>query len=185
MPDRKKDRYLSDDGSIISSSYSDPLGNLVGPLPSSTSDITPVRSRGRGAYKATASNIDTHFASEYDPALDVDLGDDGDMDPTTIRNNRRPVAGLATDEDDWDMALEALRDRALWRRKGADRLREAGFDENVVDRWVNNRAFAGLDSGAKERDVQDVKWGKRGEGREWDRGKVMDEDGDVDVKASW
>jgi len=182
---KNNDRNLPDDDSVISSPYSDPLSNLVGPLPPSTSDTPPIRSRGRGAYKPTASNIDTHFMSEYDPTLDADLGDNDDTGPTTSKSTRRPVPGLATDEDDWDMALEALRDRAIWRRKGAERLREAGFGENVVDRWVNNGAFAGLDSGGKERDVQDVKWAKKGEGREWDRGKVMDEDGHVDVKASW
>lgn len=185
MTPMNNDRDLPDDASVISSSYSDPLSNLVGPLPPSASDIPPIRSRGRGANKQTTSNIDTHFTSGYDPALDVDVSGDDDADLATSKNTRRPLLGLATDGDDWDMALEALRDRALWRRKGAERLREAGFGENVVERWVNNGALAGLDSGGKGRDVQEVKWVKQGEGREWDRGKVMDKDGHVDIKASW
>ena len=90
-------------------------------------------------------------------------------------------------DNDWDMALEALRDRARWRQQGADRLREVGFEESVVSRFVNNRAFGGLnDTGAREgRDIADVRWAKKGEGREWDRGKVLDDEGHVDLKAPW
>ena len=36
-----------------------------------------------------------------------------------------------------------------------------------------------------ERDEEDVRWAKKGEGREWDRGKVVDEDGNVAVRAEW
>jgi len=86
-----------------------------------------------------------------------------------------------TEDDDWDMALEALRDRAVWKQKGADRLRQAGFGESVVERWSSNLAS----SGEKERSIDDVKWAKQGEGREWDRGKVVLEDGRIDVKAPW
>ncbi|PGH26643.1 hypothetical protein AJ80_01588 [Polytolypa hystricis UAMH7299] len=173
-----------------SSSDSDPLSNLVGPPLPSTSDMlsSTVRMRGRGAHKAPNSTIDQHFASSYNPALDVHLDNDDDEQAPTKRS-RRPVPGLATeDDDDWDMALEALRDRTLWRRQGADRLRAAGFDDKVVDRWVNNAAFRGMDKGggaAVEKDVQDVKWAKKGEGREWDRGKVVDDHGHISLRAEW
>ncbi|PGH12140.1 hypothetical protein AJ79_04434 [Helicocarpus griseus UAMH5409] len=175
-----------------SDSDSDPLESLIGPLPPSADDTPPLRTRGRGAYNINKSNIDAHFASGYDPALDVHPDDD--YRPSANKPTRRPVAGLATEDDDWDMALEALRDRALWRRKGADRLREAGFDEGVVEKWAGNGAFAGLDRGglsASHRDgeggmdVEDVKWAKKGEKREWDRGKVLTDDGHVDVRAEW
>lgn len=170
---------------IPSSPDSDPLSNLVGPLPPPTSngDAPPVRSRGRGAYKPSA--MDSHFADNYDPALDVRPDEDeNDTGPST-KHTRRPVPGLATEDDEWDMALEALRDRALWKRNGADRLREAGFGDDVVDKWTSNGAFAGLSGGDKEKGVDDVRWTKKGEGREWDRGKVVDEDGHIDVKAAW
>ncbi|KAL2009049.1 hypothetical protein VTN00DRAFT_7243 [Thermoascus crustaceus] len=162
---------------------SDPLEDLVGPLPPSANggNGAPVRPRGRGAYKTNTSNIDAHFAPGYDPTLDVHLDDDDDQG-TTTKPTRRPVAGLMTEDDDWDMALEALRDRALWKQKGADRLREAGFGESVVERWSSSN-FAS--AGEKERSIEDVKWVKKGEGREWDRGKVVGEDGHVDVKAPW
>ncbi|OJD23509.1 hypothetical protein ACJ73_05132 [Blastomyces percursus] len=189
-----------------SDSDSDPLESLIGPLPPSaeTDNAHPLRSRGRGTYKKNKSNnIDAHFASGYDPALDVhpDDEDGGECDTanSSKRRRRRPVAGLATaGDDDWDMALEALRDRALWRRKGADRLRAAGFDEGVIEKWARNGAFAGLDGRAggaggrghkdivgRDRDVEDVKWVKRGEKREWDRGKVLTDDGHVDVRPEW
>ncbi|EEQ91114.1 uncharacterized protein BDCG_06234 [Blastomyces dermatitidis ER-3] len=189
-----------------SDSDSDPLESLIGPLPPSAEndDTPPLRSRGRGAYKKNKSNnIDAHFASGYDPALDVRPDDEDEGEGNTAntskspsRPRRRPVAGLATaEDDDWDMALEALRDRALWRRKGADRLRAAGFDEGVIEKWAGNGAFAGLDGGAgggghrdmggRDRDVEDVKWVKRGEKREWDRGKVLTDDGHVDVRPEW
>lgn len=138
-----------------------------------------VPSRGRGAYRS--SNIDAHFSQDYDPTLDVHLDDDEDNRSGSVPS-RRPVAGLMTAEDDWDMALEALRDRARWRQKGAERLRAAGFDDQVIEQWKKNPAF----SGSNEQDrVEEVRWAKKGEGREWDRGKVLNEDGTYDVKAPW
>lgn len=78
-------------------------------------------------------------------------------------------------EDDWDQALEALRDRQRWKQQGAERLRSAGFTPEEVDKWARG--------GEKKED--DVRWAKRGEGREWDRGKVVDDEGDVDLRPEW
>lgn len=154
---------------------SDPLEDIVGPLPAK--EEKTIRSRGRGAYKPNSSNIDAHFAPDYDPTLDVHLEDE-DAAP---KPTRRPVAGLMTGDDDWELALEALRDRANWRQKGEERLREAGFNDSVVERWKNNAAPGGDDEGR----LEDVKWSKKGEGREWDRGKFINDEGSIDVKASW
>jgi hypothetical protein len=88
-----------------------------------------------------------------------------------------------TADDDWDMALEALRDRQRWKAKGEERLRAAGMNEETIDRWKHNAAFTGADS--TEGNPENVRWAKKGEGREWDRGKVIDEDGHVDVRAAW
>ena len=63
--------------------------------------------------------------------------------------------------DDWEEAVEVFRDRQRWKQQGADRLRAAGFTDDEVKKW---------ERGA-ERDIDDVKWTKAGEGREWDRGK--------------
>ncbi|KMU84420.1 hypothetical protein CIHG_02205 [Coccidioides immitis H538.4] len=170
-----------DDTRSAQSTDSDPLSNLIGPLPPSETDAPtpPVLPRGRGAYRVNSSTIDSHFNEGYDPALDVHLDDDDES--TTKKSTRRPVSGMATEDDDWDMALEALRDRTAWKRNGAKRLREAGFENAIVEKWENNTAFAGLDDGS----VLDVKWAKKGESREWDRGKVVDESGHVHVKPVW
>lgn len=161
---------------------SDPLEDLVGPLPprAHNENEPPLRSRGRGAYKPNSSTIDAHFAPDYDPTLDVHR--DIDDQPAGTKPSRRPVTGLMTEEDDWDMALEALRDRAIWKQKGEDRLRAAGMDDETIDRWKSNAAFAGMDGEGK---AEDVRWSKKGEGREWDRGKVMDDEGHIDVQAAW
>jgi hypothetical protein len=94
---------------------------------------------------------------------------------------------MTQDEDeDWNMALEALRDRANWRQKGEERLRAAGFDESTVQRWKEDPAFAnGSSNNDTEGRIEDVKWAKKGEGREWDRGKVLNEHGHYDVKGQW
>lgn len=99
--------------------------------------------------------MDAHFSASYDPNNDV-----------------QPHSDL---EDDWDQALEALRDRQRWKQQGADRLRAAGFTDEEVRKWEKGG----------EKTEEDVRWAKKGEGREWDRGKVVDEDGQVDVKAEW
>ncbi|WEW57479.1 hypothetical protein PRK78_002946 [Emydomyces testavorans] len=182
LPSHESDHI---DAESIQSSDSDPLSNLIGPLPPTKTELRtpPILPRGRGAHKVKSSTIDSHFTQEYDPALDVHL-DDEDA-PTLKASSRRPVSGMATQDDDWDMALEALRDRAAWKRRGAERLREAGFEDSMVERWENNKAFTGLDDGRMDGDVADVKWAKRGESREWDRGKVVDENGHVDIKPAW
>lgn len=96
----------------------------------------------------------------YNPRADVDLSDSGDEGG----------------KDDWPNSLEALRDRAAWREKGAQRLREAGFKEQDVVKW---------ESGGRDKDERDLKWKGKGEGREWDAGKVAGDEGEVRVKAAW
>ncbi|KAB8236891.1 uncharacterized protein BDW43DRAFT_266405 [Aspergillus alliaceus] len=162
---------------------SDPLEDIVGPLPpqvGGANSAAPVRSRGRGAYKPNMSNIDAHFAADYDPSLDVQPEED-DVDAGS-KPSRRPVAGLMTGDDDWELALEAVRDRARWKQRGEDRLREAGFDDAFVKQWKSNTTTTAGDS---EGLAEEVKWSKEGEGREWDRGKYINEEGHIDVKASW
>lgn len=168
---------------------SDPLEELIGPLPKNGklgSPVSVIQFKGRGAYRSGGHHdIDSHFAADYDPTIDVHLDEDADAG-TGKGSSRRPVAGLMTEEDDWDMALEALRDRASWRQRGADRLRAAGFEDHVVEKWNQNPAFPGRTTVDRDDgNIDEVKWTKKGESREWDRGKVMDKDGHYDVKASW
>lgn len=131
----------------------DDLDDFLGPLPAGSQTLP----RGRGAFKP--SGMDDRFSKDYNPSTDVALDHE--------------------EEDDWDMALEALKARTKWRAQGAERLRAAGFTEEEIERWEKGKE-------GKEKDVEDVKWRKRGEGREWDRGKVLTEDGEgVDLKAEW
>jgi hypothetical protein len=130
---------------------SDPLDDIIGPRPP---PVHEVRSRGRGTT-SHASGIDSRFSATYDPTADVQLDPD--------------------EENDWDQALEALRDRQKWKQSGADRLRAAGFTEKEITKW---------EKGGEKRE-EDVRWAKQGEGREWDRGKVMGLDGVVTPKANW
>lgn len=137
----------------LEASDSDPLEELLGPAP--PPKLPEVRVRGRGAAVSSISAMDTRFKSSYDPTTDVQ------PDPDT--------------EDDWEMALEAMRDRQKWKQQGADRLRAAGFSDAEVKKWEKG--------GTK--DESDVRWAKHGEGREWDRGKVVDDEGTVDLKPEW
>ncbi|KAI6896331.1 hypothetical protein KC318_g1946 [Hortaea werneckii] len=137
-------------------SDSDSLDEVIGPEPPST--VIP---RGRGAT-AGSSAIDQRFRPDYDPRAD-------------IQNSPSPERGPEGLRDDWDLALEALRDRAKWKAQGGDRLKAAGFTDEEVDRWKD---------GGREKDERDVRWRKRGEGREWDRGKTIEGE-HVEVKASW
>ncbi|KAJ8118000.1 hypothetical protein OPT61_g933 [Boeremia exigua] len=139
--------------SATSASDSDPLEAIVGPLPAPSEPA--IRSRGRGAMKANSLDIESRFSVNYDPSMDV-----------------RPSSDA---EDDWDEALEAMRDRERWKQQGADRLRAAGFKDEQVKKW---------EKGGDPME-EDVVWAKKGQDREWDRGKVVDEDGDVDLKADW
>jgi hypothetical protein len=130
---------------------SDPLDDIIGPRPP---PVPEVRSRGRGMMSG-ASGMDSRFSANYDPTADVQP----DVD----------------EENDWDQALEALRDRQKWKQQGADRLRAAGFTEDEVKKWEN---------GGEKRE-EDVKWSKKGEGREWDRGKILDDEGIVTFEPSF
>jgi hypothetical protein len=109
----------------------------------------------RGRGARKSSAIDRIFRSDYDPASDVQL----DLE----------------EEDEWSMAVETFRDRLKWMKNGANRLRAAGFTEAEVKKWETG----------KERTEEDVRWGRKGEKREWDRGKVIDTEGDVQHQAEW
>ncbi|KAK5950477.1 hypothetical protein OHC33_008420 [Knufia fluminis] len=109
------------------------------------------KKRGRGAHRARPG-IDEHFARSYDPSQDVSLDSDHD-----------------SDAEDWDLALEAMRDRAKWKRNQASRMREAGFDENQISKMENSFLVDDSHDGNRS----SVKWSSKGEVREWDAGKVQ------------
>lgn len=114
-----------------------------------------VRSRGRGAHKANSMGIESRFSSTYDPSTDIGA-----------------ASGV---EDDWGDAVEAFRDHQRWKQQGADRLKAAGFTDEQVKKWEKG----------DEPNEDDVVWTRRGQKREWDLGKVVDEQGDVNVKVDF
>jgi hypothetical protein len=103
------------------------------------------------------SGIDSRFAADYDPTIDVT------PDPDEAGG------------DDWDNAVEAFRDRQKWKKQGAERLRSAGFTEEQIRKWEKG----------DEKDESDVQWNKAGGVREWDRGKVLDPEGSVSPVAEF
>lgn len=160
FPARRKKGPDSGAGSQRQSPDSDPLEAMIGPPPPPRQ--AKIQSRGRGALNGiSASAIDDHFSSTYDPS-----------------NDAQPDPDLEI--DDWDQALEALRDRQKWQKQGAERLRAAGFTEEEVSKWAKGKA----PKEAAEKGEQDVRWRGRGEGREWDRGKMMTDNG-IETGAEW
>ncbi|RPB01461.1 hypothetical protein L873DRAFT_1803676 [Choiromyces venosus 120613-1] len=125
----------------------------IGPPP-------PPRPRGRGATTSTNRNpMDAHFSPTYHPSLP----------PPPSPSSTSPTA---SGSGNWDSALEAYRDRQKWKTIGAQRLRDAGFREEEIRGWENGGA-------EKEGDVEGIRWAVKGGVREWDRGKVLDRDGEV------
>lgn len=143
------DRSDDDDGEVVDKLTS---GSFDGASEQQNIDLEePVRIRGRGAHKRS-SGIDDRFEKGYDPSQDITPDSEGN-----------------DDANDWDMALEAMRDRAKWKRNQAARMREAGFEEKEITKWEQS-AFEQADC---EPDHKDVKWSRKGEVREWDAGKVQ------------
>ncbi|KAK6521051.1 hypothetical protein TWF506_001284 [Arthrobotrys conoides] len=113
------------------------------------------RPRGRGLPGSSA--MDARFDPSYDPTMDVT--------PTNPE-----------DVDDWEAAIEALRDRQKWKQQGKERLKAAGFDNDFIEAWETNTT----------KDESRIKWSKDKGGRDWDRGKVIDDEtGEIKLKASW
>jgi len=149
---RDREKYVKEIKADPKPDYdSDPLDDIIGPRPP---PVPQVRTKGRGTI-SQASGIDARFSANYDPTADVQL----DFD----------------EENDWEEALEALRDRQKYRQQGADRLRAAGFTEDEIKKWEKGG----------EKQEEDVRWAKKGEGREWDRGKVLDDDGVVSIEPQF
>ncbi|EXA40572.1 hypothetical protein FOVG_09359 [Fusarium oxysporum f. sp. pisi HDV247] len=119
---------------------SDAMEDLMGPAP-------PPKYRGRGTVGGS-SGIDRRFSDTYDPKTDIQ------MDEDEVGN-------------DWDDAVEAFRDRQKLRQNQEQRLKDAGFADEQIQRA----------SGADEKSAESVQWSKAGEKRAWDVGKVIRSDG--------
>ncbi|KAF5638708.1 pre-mrna-splicing factor 38b [Fusarium sp. NRRL 52700] len=121
---------------------SDAMEDLIGPAP-------PPKYRGRGTVGGS-SGIDRRFSETYDPKTDIQ------MDENEVGN-------------DWDDAVEAFRDRQKLRLNQEQRLKDAGFADEQIQRA----------SSADENSAGNMQWSKAGEKRAWDVGKVIGSDGVV------
>ena len=70
-------------------------------------------------------------------------------------------------EDTWDDAVESFRDRQKLRLIQDQRMKDAGFTEEQIQRA----------KGTSEKAEEHVVWSKSGEKREWDKGKGSGLDG--------
>ncbi|KAG6009884.1 hypothetical protein E4U21_000986 [Claviceps maximensis] len=143
--DRSQTRRLSQkrDPKPTTSRYeenSDPLEDFIGPAP-------PPNHRGRGTIGGAAA-LDRRFSESYDPQLDVRMEDD---------------------DDPWDDAVESYRDRQKMRLNQDQRMKDAGFTDEQIQRAKGSEKKAELN----------VVWSKAGEKREWDKGKSLDLHSDV------
>lgn len=104
--------------------------------------------------------MDSRFHADYDPAMDAELDYGGEG-------------------GDFEDAVEAYRDRQRWNQQGAERLRSAGLGEDFIKAWESKDT----------KNEANLKWAKKGSLREWDRGKVLEDDdsggGGIDLRADW
>ena len=117
---------------------------------------TEAEPRTRGRGTTGKAAMDSRFLDDYDPALD----------------GQTPID---EDRDDFEDALEAYRDRQKWKQQGAQRLRNAGLSEDFIKAWEDNDT----------QNPNNIRWTKKGGTREWDRGKVAEDDSSVDLRADW
>jgi hypothetical protein len=131
---------------------------LSDPLEELIGPAPPPRARGRAL--GSSSNFDRVFDPAYDPKSDVHI-DCEDM------------------SQDWDEAVDAFRDQQAMKMKQRERLLQAGFTEDELN--LSNKAGPDID---KERDIDSFKWAKKGESREWDKGKTIEQDDGTESSAS-
>ncbi|CAK7263610.1 hypothetical protein SEPCBS57363_000652 [Sporothrix epigloea] len=161
-----------------SSSSSDPLDEFVGPRlapdlhAENSNEGTGIRMRGRGVHSAITSgfsnSMDRHFAAGYDPTNDMEHPLPAPR-PQVIPRFAAPGLDTAGRED-----IDMHEDRKkLLQYNNTKRLREAGFTDKEISI---------LECGGRRRLVQTL-WAKKGEARDWDRGKVEGVDGPA--KPDW
>lgn len=146
-PPPQRRQNVSGDTESSNGTSDDEIGPMPAPKP-----------RGRGAL-AGSSGINRRFSESYDPRADVQMDDEDD-------NSATPANASA---EQWDDAVEAYRDQQKLKQNQEARLRSAGFAESHIQKM---QAAARGD----EKTEADVQWAKAGERREWDRGKVSEDE---------
>ncbi|KAG4305028.1 hypothetical protein PORY_001703 [Pneumocystis oryctolagi] len=117
-----------------------PQSPLIGP------PIPSTYPHDNNACSSGTLMLNSHFDPNYDPKLDVTI---------------------SSDEDDWEIALKAIKDISEWKRQNLQRQIQGEFSTNVVSKITQEMKSPVYSKGL----------------REWDRGKVILENGEIDVKA--
>ncbi|PHH60888.1 hypothetical protein CDD81_1049 [Ophiocordyceps australis] len=123
----------------------DPLEDFIGP-------VAPPKHRGRGRIGG-ALDLDRRFSASYDPKADIE--------------------DIVNIGEDWDDTVEAFRDRQKLRVCQEQRMRNAGFAEDQIEKMKGGWCM-------ESRTEPDVIWSKAGEVRAWDNGKILDEEMEVE-----
>jgi hypothetical protein len=137
-----------------SSSLSSDSLEDIGPMPA----VRSVGRRARGRGSAGKEAMDSRFLDDYDPRQD---------------------GGAPTDasKDDFEVEVEKYRARQKLKRQGTQRLPSAGVNQAYTRVGQDDDTRVGQDDDT--RNLNNLKWIKRGETREWDKGKFA-EDGQAD-----
>ncbi|QSL66461.1 hypothetical protein MERGE_000841 [Pneumocystis wakefieldiae] len=91
----------------------------------------------------------------------IDAHFDPNYDP------RLDVAISSNENDDWEKELEALRSRSRWKKLLSQNLLQTNFSQKIVSETKYEESFPVYSKGL----------------REWDRGKVVWEDGSIGLEA--
>ncbi|KAG5513345.1 hypothetical protein PMAC_001408 [Pneumocystis sp. 'macacae'] len=149
----------------------------VGKTPQGNEETNIINNTGQNKYikedispvQPLSPSIGPHIPSTYDcysnaPSLGTLMLDSHfhpDYDP------RLDVAVSSDENDDWGTALEAIRGIAQWKKQKTQRLAEVGFSNSLIPQVIDETLFPVYRKGL----------------REWDRGKVVLENGEVETKA--
>lgn len=99
---------------------------------------------------------------------------------TSPQDKDEAEAGNDGGNDDWTSALSALRDRANRQRIQASRRITSGATTDTTSTSTTKReksSNGSLTNGNMNDNVNDIKWSKKGQEREWDRGKEVEQEG--------
>jgi len=125
--------------------------------------------------------MDRYFDESYDPRLDIQISKDGYIEPGQFEgwDQMLEVLKLRKEEKrlkEWERAAQEYAEDRKGKKKRSreerDREREIEEHGRPIKELLeeNRRKLAEMEG--KEKGLMDVKYKKKGEAREWDKGKV-------------
>lgn len=107
---------------------------------------------------SSSTHSDFSFHSTGKSMLDLHF--DPDYDP------KLDIAISSDKNDDWNIIFEAIKDREQWKESRTQRQTQSKFPTQIISK-ITDEYFPVYSKGL----------------REWDRGKVVQENGDIEIKA--